>query len=366
MSDKTTHDAAKSERMASAAARLVGAGYAKKALEILREYGESTYVALYGDGNAVEYPEATSRSEAAEMYVDGGEWGTQDETEWVHITTWGRWRLGDVEIDGRDRDVDVRVELAPDEPPCVDGHDHEWRDDPDHSDQINGGGMICYSRCEWCGLGRIHDSWAQDRETGEQGLDSIRYDREDYCTDGPADGDDKPSAESEYEAVACYVETCDDGGEEGACNVHVGVAWAGDGWRRRWYVSTWDDAGGSDEADDTAYETEAAAVTAAEELAAARDEGDGTESAEGYLARRRVERAGEPDPRGEWAVAWSTVGEDGHIVDRYPTQDAAEAACDIAEAELRERHPGGQLLCGHVVLHLIGGKWESADDDGGE
>lgn len=355
----------KTERMGLAAEKLIEAGYTSKALELLREHGAYCVVASCGGAEA-EYPHANTRREAAEEYVSDGSWGDPREaTTWVQIKTWPRWTLGPAILDCRDRVLAVKVAIDPEEPECAEGQEHAW-DDHGH-DRNHGAGIITQSRCRYCGAVRTTDTYAQDPEDGEQGLTSVSYDLDDHDTSGPADESAKPDSESDYEAVASYVSTFPDDQHptgEGAADVTVGVASAGEGWRERWYVRTWDDAGGSDEADDTAYETEAEAIAAAEELAAAMDEGDGTADAEDYSARKLTEAAGEPDPRGEWCVWWGTVGDDAHVVARYATGEAAIAAAAIANEKLHAQHPGGHLLCGHEVRCLVDGQWVEADEDG--
>lgn len=79
------------------------------------------------------------------------------------------------------------------------------------------------------------------------------------------------SAVDDWETVANYVATFPADEGEGACDVEVQVGYA----HGAWFARTTDDAGGSDDAPDTAYATRDEAVTAAEEFAAAHDEGDG-------------------------------------------------------------------------------------------
>lgn len=77
----------------------------------------------------------------------------------------------------------TRVQLDPEEPECEPGHSHEWesplsvvggcRENP--GVWGNGGGVIIKSVCRHCGKYRIHDTWAQDPDTGEQGLESVEY-----------------------------------------------------------------------------------------------------------------------------------------------------------------------------------------------
>ena len=253
------------------------------------------------------------------------------------------------------------------EPRCAEGHDHDWGDDPDHHDYSHGAGMVLHSRCAWCSAVQITDTYAQDPADGEQGLVRVSYDLDDRDTSGPAGPDDKPSGcdVDLDDAIAQYVATYENDGPlgEGAVTVFVVVSTEGEGWRQRWYVHAIDADRVADEADDTAYETEAAAITAGKEFAAARDQGNGDEGGEDYIARKMAEQAGEPDPTGEWCVWWSTVGDDSHCVERYPTFEAASAAAALANEQLHDTHPGGNLLCGHEVRSLVDGDWVEIDDE---
>lgn len=164
----------------------------------------------------------------------------------------------------------------------------------------------------------------------------------------------------DWETVTTYVATYPTDYEDGACDVEVQVGEDDDGV---WYIRTRDDAGGSDDAPDTAYDSRDDAVSAAEEFAEANDEGDGEgDDAEDYLRGQLEARAGEPSEDGEWCVYWWTVGDDEHVVARYDTRDAAEAATQIANEGLHAAHPGS-LLCGYEVRSLVDGEWVGADDE---
>ena len=183
------------------------------------------------------------------------------------------------------------------------------------------------------------------------GDDGDGTDRSTILLDVPADGN-KSDVDS-WESVATYVCTFSGDEHDGACDVEVRVGEDGGCW----YLSTSDDAGGSDDCDDTAYATRDEAIVAAEEFAASRDEGNGTEDAEGYLRRQTEERRGEPDPRGEWCVYWETSLEDSGPRERYATRQQAEASADLANESLRSLYPGA-LLCGFDVRRLVDGEWE--------
>lgn len=72
-----------------------------------------------------------------------------------------------------------------------------------------------------------------------------------------------------------------------------------------------------------------------------------------------------PDPAGEYAVYWETVGDDAHVVSRYESLDAAEAVCAQRNREFAARNPSGggtTYLCGFGVRTLIDGKWVATND----
>lgn len=311
------------------------------------------------DGDGQETYTEMSRAEAVAAYLETAALDHDEATYWVRLRVWPTSDPGAA--------VTERHAVHPDEPDCAEGQEHEWRD---HGrDKVHGAGMIFHARCRYCGAVRITDTYAQDPADGEQGLVRVSYDLGDHDTSGPAGPDDKPSGcdVDLDDAIAQYVATYENDGPlgEGAVTVFVVVSTEGEGWRQRWYVHAIDADRVADEADDTAYETEAAAITAGEELAAARDQGNGDEGGEDYIARKMAEQAGEPDPAGEWCVWWSTVGDDSHCVERYPTFEAASAAAALANEQLHDTHPGGHLLCGHEVRCLVDGDWVSTDDDGG-
>ena len=75
------------------------------------------------------------------------------------------------------------VMLEPEEPDCVDGHDHDWQSPYSVLGGIkdnpgvwgHGGGVIIKECCAHCGAYRVTDTWAQRQDTGEQGLTSVEY-----------------------------------------------------------------------------------------------------------------------------------------------------------------------------------------------
>lgn len=146
------------------------------------------------DGNCpVEYPDAESGREAAEQYVADGDWGDESrtETDYHHLRYWRvALYLHEGEVcEAEDIDADsCRVTSEPPVPPCVDGtDDHDWQSpswlggcDENPGVWGHGGGVVCHEVCLRCGCGQETDSWAQDPQTGEQGLHSVTYHPDQY------------------------------------------------------------------------------------------------------------------------------------------------------------------------------------------
>jgi hypothetical protein len=104
------------------------------------------------------------------------------------------------------------------------------------------------------------------------------------------------------------------------------------------------------------YDSEEEAREAACSAASENDESAAGEDADAMRDRLLTERAGYPDPGGEYCVYWETVGDDAHVVARYATEEAAEAAATLADEALRARH-SGHLLCGYGVRQIVAGDW---------
>jgi hypothetical protein len=67
------------------------------AIEILKEHGESVIVA--DDGNAeVEYPGCDTLNEAANEFVEDGDWGDPSSTISIDVYAWHRWKLGSMTL----------------------------------------------------------------------------------------------------------------------------------------------------------------------------------------------------------------------------------------------------------------------------
>lgn len=142
------------------------------------------------DGNwEIECVGATNAKEAAEQYVDEGDWGDPDNsTSWISASG---YRKG-ISYKGEIERVDFEshsIEIPPEEPECCDEDGHDWRSPYRIVGGIkenpgvwgNGGGVIINECCLRCGCRMQTDTWAQDPSTGEQGLRSVSYEEEYYA-----------------------------------------------------------------------------------------------------------------------------------------------------------------------------------------
>lgn len=139
------------------------------------------HIASYDDRTEIEAPDAQS---AAQQYVAGGDFDASEGTIWINVTV-----TPIAEKTGEELDEDqqrIKVAVDPDEPECT-AEAHVWRTPYSILGGLkenpgcwgHGGGVIQKSVCACCGKYRIEDSWAQDMETGEQGLNSVKYEEAD-------------------------------------------------------------------------------------------------------------------------------------------------------------------------------------------
>lgn len=126
---------------------------------------------------------ADARRQAAD-WVREGDYGVLESTIWV--------RCAIDDPDDEDALTEwVTVSIDPDEPPCRGGEVHDWQSPHDIVGGIednpgvwgNGGGVVIHECCMLCGCARVTDTWAQDRETGRQGLHSVSYEPGKYAED---------------------------------------------------------------------------------------------------------------------------------------------------------------------------------------
>jgi hypothetical protein len=138
---------------------------------------ETTKTYLVWDVNRIEVQiDAETAEKAAEEYVSEGTWGHALKTSWVTVTV--------LEL-GADPDeaCDCTVTLDPDEPICTHDDGHDWQQpvrlvggcEESPGVRGHGGGIIDTEICLRCGYVKHLDTWAQNPETGEQGLRSVEY-----------------------------------------------------------------------------------------------------------------------------------------------------------------------------------------------
>ena len=132
---------------------------------------------------------------------------------------------------------------------------------------------------------------------------------------------------------------------DGAASVHFVT---------EWWIEDGDDACRTDEYGP--YSSREEAIAEAERMAAEQDEAEPGEDADDMRRRQLKETAGDPSPDGEYCVWWETAGDDSHVVDRYDSEEAADAAADLANEGLRSCHQG-RLLCRYTTRTLVDGGW---------
>lgn len=98
------------------------------------------------------------------------------------------WVSVNVRCEETDEEDSATVQCDPDEPEC-EGTAHDWQSPYDllgglkenPGVQGHGGGVVIEEVCMRCGCARITDTWAQNPETGEQGLEGVSYEPEKYA-----------------------------------------------------------------------------------------------------------------------------------------------------------------------------------------
>lgn len=178
------------ERDVEIVSRLLKADQKDNALEVAKARGTLVWVA--DDGNAdVAYEHAESREDAAKEYVEDGDWGDRSSTGWVTVYTWPRYVVGEVAVDDDGDRESHTITIKAEEPGCADGHEHDWRSPlclvggiaENPGVHGHGGGVVITEVCLHCGCKRVTDTWAQNPDTGEQGLESVEYEAGAYDSD---------------------------------------------------------------------------------------------------------------------------------------------------------------------------------------
>lgn len=108
---------------------------------------------------------AISAQEAADEYIDGGDYGTIETGEWsARHHVWARDQEGGVMF--------RPVIVDPPEPPCTHERGHRWSEGEPRG---HGGGVILRRVCSRCGITWTTDTWHPDRQSGEP-FEAQRYD----------------------------------------------------------------------------------------------------------------------------------------------------------------------------------------------
>jgi hypothetical protein len=139
---------------------------------ILREEGY--------DYDTVEADSAQDALEAARANVDRANYADAEGTLWVSV---------EVRCEVTDEAESATVQLDPDEPECDAGVGHDWQSphellgglEENPGVQGHGGGVVVKEVCMRCGCSRTTDTWAQNPETGEQGLESVSYEQGEFA-----------------------------------------------------------------------------------------------------------------------------------------------------------------------------------------
>lgn len=152
-----------------------------------------TYSAVIDGGNGgTREIEAESLREAldqAAAWARDGDWPIDDRTIWVRVEV----TATEADEDDYTESGSIRVAIDPEEPECDGGTEHDWQSPVEIVGGIaenpgvwgHGGGVTITECCMHCGCARMTDTWAQDPETGEQGLESVSYEPGRYADEIP-------------------------------------------------------------------------------------------------------------------------------------------------------------------------------------
>jgi len=122
---------------------------------------------------------------AAEEWIRGGDYSGAFEDEGAETI----WVDVEIMIDDPENPDGwwvlecLPIRIDPPEPECPEGAEHDWQNPVEIVGGIkenpgvwgHGGGVTISECCMRCGCKRVTDTWAQRRDTGEQGLESVRY-----------------------------------------------------------------------------------------------------------------------------------------------------------------------------------------------
>ncbi|MEM7820034.1 MAG: hypothetical protein QW761_00300 [Candidatus Aenigmatarchaeota archaeon] len=138
------------------------------------------YCAICDNDIDVYYEDASDPREAAEEYASA--YLPENKTYWCNVLT---RRIG-YDTESRAEvydDLFCSVKIDPEEPPCVEGAEHDWCAPIEVVGGIkenpgcwgHGGGVIMKMVCRHCRTYKIIDTWATDPATGRQGLKTVEY-----------------------------------------------------------------------------------------------------------------------------------------------------------------------------------------------
>jgi hypothetical protein len=139
---------------------------------------------LCEDGCDYDTVVASSAEEALEIARDNVDRANYDDGEDAGTM----WITASVRCELTGEEGSCRVALEPEEPECTEAA-HDWQSPHEILGGCkenpgvwgHGGGVIIREVCMHCGCERVTDTWAQDRETGEQGLHSVSYEPGKYA-----------------------------------------------------------------------------------------------------------------------------------------------------------------------------------------
>ena len=160
------------------AIRSCGTEYAN--VEVVQDDYETVSRYTVRDESGCEVPiEAESPHEAAQEYVDTGDWEESLCTCFIHL---------EVRADDSEDWERIRIAIDPTPPPCEMDEDHEWtspwrivgglKENP--GVWGNGGGVRITEVCQKCGCGKNTDTWATDPYDGSQGNTIVSYEPDQF------------------------------------------------------------------------------------------------------------------------------------------------------------------------------------------
>lgn len=158
---------------------------------VLRESDEPREYTFRDEDGETEtgvFPTFADAKDGARAWVRRGQWDTTNGTTWVRVRIACETDRGYVSGRGSADEDRLTVAVDPVEPRCSE-RAHDWQSPIEIVGGIeenpgivgHGGGVIISECCMHCGCKRTTDTWAQRRDTGEQGLTSVKYEEGGYA-----------------------------------------------------------------------------------------------------------------------------------------------------------------------------------------